>query len=891
MRAILVGIAVILVLPGLLFGGILLDRFAESERADYRTEAVANAARVADALDRELGILVAAARVLTTSPALAAGDIAAFEREARAVGGVLGQEVILAQPHGMILLDTSVPLAPDLLATDLAETFRLVVSEQRPLASDLFRDGSGRPRVAVLAPVSRNGAVIFVVGLVLEPEYFSSVLRSLALPAGWIASVRDSHTRLFARNRDAERYIGAEGAPVGEPTGAGARRVWTTTALDGTRVLTATTRTKAAGWRVAIGAPLALVDAPIRISVTLLGASFLLSLLVGCVLAGLLAQAISVLLRRLAAAGRALGAGEAVLAVPSRISEIDAVSRALGRADADLRSRGAALAAERARLAAIIETVPVGLMIAEAPSGRVVAGNRELGRMLWPLLTAGDAASPFYDEEGAPVPAGTEPLLRALAGEDKPTLRCRYRRADGSLFWVNAVAAPIRSSRDEGHGGEITGAVVALLDIDEVVRAREQKARWAERLEEEVAARTDDLARANQLLRDEMSARNQAEERLRQAQKMEAVGRLTGGIAHDFNNLLTVVVGSLDLLRRRVTDLRAVQLIANAQDGASRAADLIARLLAFSRRQPLVAQAVDLNRLVSDTAHLLRRTLGETIAVETRLDPGAWLALTDANQLENALLNLAVNARDAIHEASPGGGRLVLATANATVPAGPLPRVSDARPGDYVMVSAADSGAGMTVEVLSHVFEPFFTTKPVGQGTGLGLSQVHGFVVQSGGHVEIESEPGRGTTVRLFLPRLAEGRAVKRAVEPAPAVPATAVGATILLVEDEEGVREFAAAVLVELGYEVLTAEQGQAALVLLDAHPETALVVTDLVMAGMGGRELAEHIGRHRPLLPILFTTGYDPAALGDAGDPRAVLGKPFTVAELAAKVAEALG
>ena len=884
-RVVLVGLAIVLVLPGLLFGGILLTRFAEAERTDYRADALATTARVADSVDRELAILVAATSVLAASSALGTENVAAFGKEALAVVGVLGQQVVLVAPDGNALFDSSGQSGRFMHEPAAARAVHQVVAEQRPFVSNLFMNASGEARITVMAPVERSGKVVFVVGIVLSPAYFTAVLQSQALPGGWIASLRDSEGRLFARTQNVDRFLGETLFSGEHARPIGGTPAWRTTTLDGIPVLAAATRTRVADWRVSIGAPLIDIEAPIRLSVRVLGMSFLFSLLLGCAIAGQLARSVSRVLVRLAEAGRALGAGGEVLPVRSRIREVEAVSHALVGASIDLHARGDALAAERAQLAAIIETVPVGIMIAQAPSGQIVARNRELARMLRLGSDPSDAGSvACYDDAAEPVPRAAMPLFRALAGEDPAELRCRHRRGDGSLFWVKSVAAPIRTG-----DGVITGAVMALLDIDEVVRAREQKTRWAERLEEEVAARTAELAQTNHRLRAEIAARNDAVDQLRQSQKMEAVGRLTGGIAHDFNNLLTLIVGSLDLLRRRKLDLRSMQLIANAQDGANRAADLIARLLAFSRRQPLLPQPVDVNRLVADTSVLLRRTLGETIRIETSLAENLWTALADPNQLENALLNLAVNARDAILQASPGGGRLVIETANVSLNRLNADWAPDGKPGDYVIIATRDNGPGMSPELVSRVFEPFFTTKPVGQGTGLGLSQVHGFTVQSGGHVEIDTAVGHGTTVKLYLPRVREAESVQAASKPPPDLQCSPGGALILLVEDEDGVRGFAGEALRGLGYQVLEADRGALALDVLDANPQTALLMSDLVMPGMSGRELAEIVAKRRPELPILFITGYS-FDRNEAADHRPVLLKPFTVADLARHVRAAL-
>ena len=391
----------------------------------------------------------------------------------------------------------------------------------------------------------------------------------------------------------------------------------------------------------------------------------------------------------------------------------------------------------------------------------------------------------------------------------------------------------------------------------------------------------------------DVSERRRLEEQLRQSQKMEALGQLTGGVAHDFNNMLTLMLGGLDTIDRQIIHLPgspAKTRIEKAKDlalqGVQRARALTGRLLAFSRRQALAPQAVDANALVGGISDLLQRTLGEPIAMKTILADGLWNAYVDANQLESALLNLALNARDAM----PRGGRLIIETANRRV--GPTDAVSFAErvePGEYVTIAVMDTGVGMDAQTLARAFDPFFTTKDVGKGTGLGLSQVYGFCRQSGGHVQIESEPGRGTTVRMLLPRQADPSL--GLVERTRAEFDRAGGReSILLVEDDDGVRAYALEALRDLGYRVAEASSGRAALTVLDSAPNLDLLLTDVVMPGdYNGRELADEALRRRPGLRVLYMTGYSRDAIMRHGrlDPGIhLLGKPFSMEELAAKV-----
>ncbi|HYD14089.1 MAG TPA: response regulator [Allosphingosinicella sp.] len=436
--------------------------------------------------------------------------------------------------------------------------------------------------------------------------------------------------------------------------------------------------------------------------------------------------------------------------------------------------------------------------------------------------------------------------------------------------------------------GFIVVLINAMLKGYAVRQEAEQKLRSLNaELEARVAERTAQLEA-------EAAERREAEAVIRQMQKMESIGQLTGGIAHDFNNMLAIVTGSLDMAKRRLKgneDPRIAQSLDNAAEGARRAAVLTQRLLAFSRQQPLEPQALDANRLVSGMSELIRRTIGETIAVETVLGGGLWPCFADPAQLENALINLAVNARDAM----PDGGRLTIETANVHLDDLYAAANVDVAPGQYVMVGVTDTGVGMAAEVVERAFDPFYTTKGPGQGTGLGLSQVFGYVKQSGGHLKIYSEPGRGTTLRLYLPRhFGDAAVAVEAPRPAMAtVPQGRADQLILVVEDEEQVRTMTVEALKDLGYGVVDAPDGAAALARLEALARIDLLFTDVVMPGMNGRELADRVCAARPGTPVLFTTGYTRNAVVHNGmlDPGvAFLAKPFTVDQLARKVAEAL-
>jgi signal transduction histidine kinase/CheY-like chemotaxis protein len=403
-----------------------------------------------------------------------------------------------------------------------------------------------------------------------------------------------------------------------------------------------------------------------------------------------------------------------------------------------------------------------------------------------------------------------------------------------------------------------------------------------EQLEQRVTERTDALER-------QVAERRRAEDQVRQLQKIESVGQLTGGIAHDFNNMLAVVIGSLEIARRRKDDpVRVASCIGNAEEAAKRAAQLTNRLLAFSRQQPLSPQVLDANKLVSGMSDLLMRTLGETIWVNTVLGGDLWRTFADVGQVENAILNLAVNARDAM----PEGGILTIETANADLDDLYASQNAEVQPGQYVLISVTDIGTGISPEVLEHAFEPFYTTKGVGRGTGLGLSQVYGFVKQTRGHVSIDSEVGQGTTVKIYLPRHIgdEGGTVASAADRLPAAQAHEM---ILVVEDEAQVRHMSVDALRELGYTVVQATNGHEALDMIANQPKLDLLFTDIVMPEMNGRQLADKAKAIRPGLRVIYTTGYTRNAVIHNGvlDPGvALLQKPFTILQLARKVRDVL-
>jgi PAS domain S-box-containing protein len=465
-------------------------------------------------------------------------------------------------------------------------------------------------------------------------------------------------------------------------------------------------------------------------------------------------------------------------------------------------------------------------------------------------------------------PAAVDRIRDAIAVQEPIELDVRNHRNDGTSFWNRLLIAPINDPN-----GKVAYFFASQFDVSAEIDGLE--------------ARTRELAQARVELQSAAAEREQVEEAFRQSRKMEAVGQLTGGIAHDFNNMLQAINSSLELMSRRIEQGRpqeASRFVSSARKTVERAAALTNRLLAFARRQALQPKPVVLDILVEEMAELLKRTVGAGIQVELKLGDGAWTVLCDPSQLENALLNLVINARDAM----PAGGVLTIATQDVFLEDIDVAGQEGATAGEYVEVSVADTGVGMDDVTRDLAFDPFFTTKPLGQGTGLGLSQLYGFVRQSNGVVSLDSAPGRGTTVRIRLPRY-------DMVQPADELEALEAelkeigqGEVVLLVEDEEIVRAMAAEQLRDLGYTVVEAKDGPAAMRLLLSEPRIDALVTDVGLpGGLNGRQVAEAARENRPMLPVLFITGFAGSVLKEQLAPgMQVIGKPFALETLALRV-----
>jgi signal transduction histidine kinase/ActR/RegA family two-component response regulator len=573
---------------------------------------------------------------------------------------------------------------------------------------------------------------------------------------------------------------------------------------------------------------------------------------------------------------------ERPLSSASLLSAVAAAWRSRER-QFDMRDRLAELAEERSRLQTLLENLPVGVCFMDR-EGRSLISNPSYDQWVPNGQIPSQQASEVQrwvavDSQGRMLPPEQYPGARALRGEVVRGQDFCYSLDKTSESWLRVSSVPLYDA-----DGQIIGATTVIADINDEKRAELALRRFNEELEIKVQARTRELAAALEQLQKESAERERAEDQLRHSLKMEAVGQLTGGIAHDFNNMLTGVLGALDLIKLRAKGrLDGLERYMDAaQVSAQRAAALTQRLLAFSRRQSLESRPMSVNQLIIALHDLLRRSIAEQITLQLDLAEDLPWAIADANQLENAILNLVINARDAM----PAGGHITIVTHAITV-ASPSENPDALAPGHYVCIEVKDTGSGIPARLMDKVLEPFFTTKPQGQGTGLGLSMVYGFARQSKGRLHIDSLPEKGTTVSICLP----------AAQSEPAIPAAeprelmeGAGQTILLVEDDDSVRLFNQEALEELGYQVRVARDGQEALVLLEQMPHLDLLVTDVGLPGMNGRQLAEVIQQLRPRLPVLFLTGYAEGAMSRTeflGRNMQLITKPFTLDILAMRVA----
>jgi PAS domain S-box-containing protein len=848
-----------ILLPVLLFAGLLFWRYYDSELSRIEQELEHNASELALMIDRDLQGELVTLETLSKANTILVHDFARFYARAAQFREYGGVDIVLRDRTSQQLVNTRVPWGMP-LPRDVAEGDDEVIATKKPYISNVtLGTVARRPIYFVTVPVVLNGEVAYFLHLSLELKRLSQILNENIVP-GRVAGVVDRNDAIMARTQEFEENVGKPIAKSFIDKVKGSEGSFVGINAEGQSIRAGYARSKMGGWLIWVGVPEATIQSSLRgtlWTLSALGAALIiLAIGVAYVLGGRLAGVIGTL----AAQANALGRGEAVAAATIRVQELNDVGKELAAASARRKELEqqlvqAATRESEQRFQMLVQGVTDYTIYTLDPQGNVTNWNAGAMRIKGysEEEIIGRHFSCFYTPEdraqGLPARA-----LEIAAAKGKYESEGWRVRKGGTQFWASIVI-----DRIADENGKLTGFAKITRDITE--RRETQR-----RLET-------------------------AREHLYQSQKMDAVGQLTGGIAHDFNNLLTIIIGNLDNAKRTLetwqegAQARLARAVDQALVGAQRAATLTGHLLAFSRRQPLAPRLLDVNKLLSQLSVFLKPSLGEEMQLEVVGAGGVWQVEADAVQLEAAILNLAVNARDAM----PRGGQLTIEASNIFLDELYCTANSEVRPGQYVQISVTDSGGGMSKEVIDRAFEPFFTTKQVGQGTGLGLSQVYGFVKQSGGHIKIYSEPGHGTTVKVYLPRARGGKRTGEYQSPSAGAPSAHGKETILVVEDDDDVRVFIAESLQDLDYTVLQAADAPSALALLDAGGAVDLLLTDVILPGPNGRELAEGARRKRPRLKVLFMTGYSRNAIvhqGRLDEGVQLIQKPITQAALAAKV-----
>ncbi len=844
--------------PVLILAGGLTAWLVASERATYE-EAVREAARdLAVAIDRDVGAVETGLRVLAASPALGADDLAGFLAQAGAVARQEGVNITLRDRDSRQVANTSVPAgAPLPTGTSLAEVDAQARRRGAPVVSPFYRGiVTGEPSFAVVVPVVRDGDARYFLSAAAGVRRLGDVVASERLRQGWGAAIVDGGGTVLTRYPWSDAAPGREAPAALVAAARTGQGLWRGPDESGTPTVVGLAPSARTGWTVAASAPVELVRADLLQALAVVAGAA--ALLVGLALAAAfgIARRLSEAVERLSRTAAAVLQGAPAPARPAGIAEVDAVEAALRAAGAELRQNE-----ERLRLAQAagrIATWEVDL--ATGAATRLGAWREVIGD--W-----GDARpshehflSTVHPDDRARVEAA---LADAIARET--SYECEFR-----VLWPDGSERTVAERGEIVRGADGRAAVVRGVAFDVTARAKAEATLAALNadLERRVADRTQALDR-------ESAERRRAERQLHQSQKMEAIGRLTGGLAHDLNNKLQVISAQIDTTLRRLKGEPTLSKgLLSAAVAADRCAELITKLLAFARNDEASPAVVDLaEALGSITALLDRSLLGDSVALELDVAPDLWPVEIDAAHFEAALVNLAVNARDAM----PDGGSIVIAARNVRAAEA---RALDARLAeDCVEIRAIDTGVGIPPEHLDKVMEPFFTTKPPGKGTGLGLAQVYGFVTAAGGTLLIDSAPGEGTTVALYLPR---ARVDGRIGAPAPVEPIDdedrpARRGTVLLVDDDVDVADAVRAVLAERGYRVAVATNAEEALAAVEGRA-VDLVLSDVTMpGGLSGIELARAIRERRPALPVVLITG-NPRALGDHNGEFPLVVKPIT-------------
>lgn len=862
MRGYLVIMVVAILLPVGFFAAILFSRYYDAELRRIEQNLENDARQLAQAVDRDLQSQIVTLETLATAGSVTKSDYASLYISAMKIHDLAGVDVLLRDRSGQQLLNTRLPWGAP-LPRDVAEGDDQVVATKKPYISDVIVGTvARRPIYFLTVPILADNEVKYFLHLSIDLQRLVDILDETIDP-GQVAGVLDRNDMVMARTEDFQNRVGKRASERFVAQAKGNVGGWLGTNIQGQIIRVGYAHSKLAGWLVWVGVPDDVVQSSLRATFWRLSALGLALIILTFGAAYFLAGRLAGASATLAAQAAALGRGEAVPVTAIPVRELDDVARELVAASARRKEleqqlvQRATQDSER-RFQILVEGVSDYALFMLDPDGKVTNWNSGARRIHGYAADeiVGQHFSRFYTPEDRADGAPARALLTAINEGKFETEGWRVRK-DGSRFWASIVI-----DRIEDSNGELIGLAKITRDITERREAQQ-------RLE---AAR----------------------EQLYQSQKMDAVGQLTGGVAHDFNNLLTIIIGNLDNAKRTLAkwqdgaQARLARAIDHALVGAERAATLTGHLLAFSRRQPLEPKLLDVNKLLTQLSVFLKPTLGEAVQLETVGAGGVWQVEADAAQLETAILNLAVNARDAM----PDGGKLTIEAANVLLDEDYCAKNAEVKPGQYVQISVTDNGAGMAKEVLAHAFEPFFTTKETGQGTGLGLSQVYGFVKQSGGNVKIYSEPGQGTTVHIYLPR-AYAKSAAPDVQNAGASPPAYGQETILVVEDDGDVRAFICATLLDLNYHVLQASDAASALNVLDGDGPIDLLLSDVILPGPNGRELARAALLKRPDLKVLFMTGYSRNAIvhqGRLDEGVQLIQKPLTQASLAAKIRDVL-
>jgi PAS domain S-box-containing protein len=837
-------------------------------------------------VDREIERIEISLLILASSPSLAQGDLETFASQIRYALKIEGLAIGLHDRTAEELVGTLRPYGDLPRHRSNRDMVDRIVRTGKPHISNLFIGTAlQRQILTVGVPVFRDDRVNYVLTMAVEPGDLLMPLRAQNLPSDWTAEIIDRKGVIAARHPDVERFFGQPADPVLREKISHDAAGWLPHfTSSGSRVYSAFLRSPITGWTVAISVPTAAVDGPIQRTYQLASEAAIAALVLSLGLAWWMARAIRRPVAAVTTAARTIGSGAYLGALTTGVRELDQLAAALRTSADELARRSyareaaeAALRESEERFRTLAESLPQ-LVWTSLPDGRCDYLSRQFldytGMSSDEELNAERLKHLVHPDDLAATRNYWAAARRERAAYD---IEHRLRGADGTYRWFKTRATAVTDGI-----GRIIKWFGTCTDIQEIVENREELAHSRERLETMVIERTQQLASTNARLTAEISAHQQAQVALAQAQKMEAMGQLTGGIAHDFNNLLTIASGSLELLERRSLDQKSLRLLQSAQGAMTRGARLTRSLLAFARKQRLEPVLTDLNSVVIELTDLMSRSVGPTVEVQHSLTDTPWPSLIDVGQIETAILNIATNARDAMLS----GGTLLIETAN--VPAGSIDMPKEVADHDCVLVSMSDTGSGMSPEVIEHAFEPFFTTKEIGKGTGLGLSTVFGVVRQSGGAVRIRSRIGEGTTLQIYL-RRANCAATPGTRNEMPGPRRTNGDARVLVVDDDAAVRWVTVECLRQSGHFVAEAESGRAALAILERSDPCDLLVIDQLMPGLLGTETVHLARMKRPSLKVLFLTGYaDQFELEGTADP--LIMKPFEPAVLVEAVRSAL-